>query len=104
VDLGVRRGDSGGVAVLQDGRSDQRGKQRDDGHHHEHFDQRNARPTSSPVTAFSLEHGYTATSLIAGNRHQHAQNQGSYHHAHHQDHERLEDRGGTLDGSPGIGS
>src|ERR1035437_1546920 len=64
VDLGARRGDSGRVAVLQNGGSDQRGKQRDDGHHHEHFDQGDARPTASPVSSFSLEHGYTATSLM----------------------------------------
>src|ERR1035437_7910565 len=64
VDLCARRGDSGRVAVLQNGGSDQRGKQRDDGHHHEHFDQGDARPTASPVSSFSLEHGYTATSLM----------------------------------------
>src|ERR1039458_1638844 len=64
VDLGARRGDSGRVAVLQNGGSDQRGKQRDDGHHHEHFDQGDARLTASPVSSFLLEHGYTATSLM----------------------------------------
>src|ERR1035437_3550786 len=64
VDLGACRGDSGRIAVLQNRGSDQRGKQRDDGHHHEHFDQGDARPTASPVSSFSLEHGYTATSLM----------------------------------------
>ena len=44
--------------------SDQGHEQPDDGHHHEHFDQRHARLISLPVPFCAFEHRYTATSLM----------------------------------------
>ena len=41
-DLRARRGALGLSALLNSLRTDQRREQRDDGHHHQHFDQRDA--------------------------------------------------------------
>src|SRR6266851_1132505 len=41
--------------------------------------------------------------IYARDRQQHAQNQRTYHYAHHQNYQRLEQRGEAFDGRAGVG-
>ena len=63
-DLRARGRDPGLIDVRPELGADQRHEQADDGHHHQHFDQRDARLSTLSSASYSVSSFHIATSLM----------------------------------------